>query len=113
MIFSWRDSAADGQVYRSTYTGRWYKPLGKRTRLTLWYELNGEYAQSLHMGATRLGASTTFDVGKDFSAHVVWMPSYVPNQPGRRVYNELAIFFDRKLFSRLTERLPRTPLMGN
>lgn len=89
--------------YRATFVGRIFDRDIRRVRIGLSYDVSGEYAGALRMGALRGGVSASIDLA-GFAVTAIWRPSYVPSAPDRSFFNEFAFMIDRAALSRIVSR---------
>jgi hypothetical protein len=105
-LFGMRNTADDGLLLRSTISIRVFERTSSKARMSLAIDHSLERANnSVRVGATGLAIGTSFDLRKGMTVHGLWRPSYVPSEPGHRVYNEFGLFIDTTLYSRLLPRL--------
>ncbi|HEX2832889.1 MAG TPA: hypothetical protein VHW00_07730 [Thermoanaerobaculia bacterium] len=97
------DDSEPRREYRATFVGRVLDRDIRHVRLGLSYDVSGEYAGGLRMGAVRGGVSASIDLA-GFALTAIWRPSYVPNAPQRNYFNEFAFMIDRAALSRIVSR---------
>jgi hypothetical protein len=102
LIVAFRKTALDGSVFRATYVSRLADKSFDRNRLGVAFDLSTERASSSwRMGAARLPVLYSVDVAAAFALNIGWTPSFVLTEPGRRIHNEVALFIDRKVYSKI------------
>lgn len=102
----WRNAGDDGkQLYRGTLFYQWIDyTISGRYRFRTAMGTGFERTDAFHWGVTRIGSTLSMDLRDIGTLNVAWTPTYRPSTEGRRVFNEVAVFFDKTLFARLGER---------
>jgi hypothetical protein len=107
LIVAFRISAEQGRIFRATYVGRVVDLGFDRMRVGVAYDVSAERASSsLRWGATRVSLLYAVDLAAGTAVNVAWTPTFILTEPGRRVHNEVALFIDRKLYSKIIPHPP-------
>ena len=102
-ILVWRSASDDGQrLFRGSLFYQFLDTtVSGRYRFRTAMGTGFERTDAFHWGVTRIGSTLSMDVPSIGTLNVSWTPTYRPATRGRRVFNEVAVFFDRTLFARL------------
>jgi hypothetical protein len=75
--------------------------IANRYRFGLNIGFGGEKTDRWRWGATRAGLHGAMEAGSVGTLNVTWTPTFVPRAAGKRMTQEVAIFFDRTVFASL------------
>jgi hypothetical protein len=104
-IFAFRNTAEEGRIFRGTLVTRVTDKAFERTRVGIVFDASVERASSAwRFGAVRLGFSYAVDLAAGLAINFGWTPAFVTTEPGHRLHNEVAIFLDRTVFSKIIPR---------
>jgi hypothetical protein len=95
-----RDEPGKHRLYRDAALfrfGEW--DLKGRARIGASFEYGFEKDGPIHWSPFRAGVWLTVDAGQLGNVNITVTPSYQPALPGRRVFNEVAVFLDRTLYA--------------